>query len=89
MSVGPCAFKVSYFSMSFARSRNSEKNPALQRSAISIENHPISDRTPAECYVWVHHIPLRWSGGIDLSDIYRYIAPLEQREKLSKLRLYL
>ena len=63
MSVGRCAFKVSYFSVSFPRSRNSEKNPALQRSAMS--QFTTYRSAGAEASI--------------VSSIYRHIAPLEQR----------
>ena len=49
---------------------------------MSIENGIHKSRTPTECYVSVFHIPLRWSGGFGLSNLYRHIAPLEQREFL-------
>jgi len=40
-----------YFFTSFAYQRNSTKNAALQRSAMSIENGMPHSCAPAECYV--------------------------------------
>ena len=68
MSIGRCAFKVSYFSLGFARSRNSEKNPALQLQRSAMYRFTTYRSTGAG-----HHLFLLRSN----------IAPLEQRGDFS------
>ena len=70
--------KPVYFYVNLVHKWNIVKNAALQRRAMSIENGVDKFCTPAEGYVSVFHIPLRWSRGFGASIVYRHIAPLEQ-----------